>query len=59
MLEKETVQNLIDKMPAKFDAEYLIEQIILLQKIEISREQFKNGDFISEDDLDNEIESWK
>ncbi len=59
MLAKEKVQSLIDKMPANFDADYLIEQIILLQKIEIARAQISNGEFLSDEDLDKEVETWK
>ncbi|HCN84764.1 MAG TPA: hypothetical protein DIT07_14275 [Sphingobacteriaceae bacterium] len=59
MLAKDKVQTLIDKMPENFDADYLIEQIILLQKIEIARSQISNGEFLSDEDLDTEIASWK
>ena len=59
MLAKDKVQTLIDKMPENFDADYLIEQIILLQKIEIARSQISNGEFLSDEDLDKEIAGWK
>jgi hypothetical protein len=29
-----------------------------MQKIEIARQQYKNGQFLTEDELDREINSW-
>jgi predicted transcriptional regulator len=34
------------------------EEAILLKKIEIALEQLKNGEFLTEDELDKEIDSW-
>jgi hypothetical protein len=59
MLTKEKVKELVDHMPDTFSVDELVGEIILLQKIEIAREQFKNGDFITDDELDAEIETWK
>ena len=59
MLAKDKVQELINKMPDTFDADYLIEQIIILQKIEIARSQINEGEFLSDEGLGKEIESWK
>jgi hypothetical protein len=45
MLTKEKVKELVDHMPDTFSVDELVGEIILLQKIEIAREQFKNGDY--------------
>ncbi len=58
MLTKDKVKELIDHMPDTFSVDDLVEEVILLQKIEIAREQFKNGDFLTEDELDAEISKW-
>ena len=58
MLTRDKVQQLIDHMPERFSVDDLIGEIILLQKIEIAREQVKNGEFLTEDEMDKEIDSW-
>jgi len=36
----------------------LVGKIILLQKIEKAKEQVRNGDFLTEEEMDDEIRSW-
>ncbi len=45
-------------MPRKFSTYEFIAPVILMQKIEIARQQYKNGQFLTEDELDREINSW-
>lgn len=45
-------------MPRKFSTYEFIAPVILMQKIEIARDQFKNGDFLTEGELDREINGW-
>lgn len=59
MLTKDKIHQLIDHMPDSFSADDLIEEIILLQKIELAREQISNGDFLTEDEMSKEIDSWE
>ena len=58
MLTKNKVKELVDHMPDTFSVDDLVEQIIILQKIEIARKQIENGEFLTEEELDAEIEKW-
>jgi len=59
MLTKEKMHELVDHMPQnEFTIDDIIEQMILLQKIEIARKQFQNGEYLTEEELDKEIDSW-
>lgn len=57
MLTKEKVQELVNHMPDTFSIDDLVEKVILLQKIEEAQQQIKNGEFYSEEEMDNEIDS--
>jgi hypothetical protein len=35
-----------------------IERMTILQKVEIALEQIKNGEFLSEEEFDKEVDSW-
>jgi hypothetical protein len=59
MLTKDKVQQLVDHMPETFTVDDIVGEIILLQKIEIARKQFKDGDFLTDEELDKEIDSWQ
>jgi hypothetical protein len=58
MLTKDKVKELVDHMPDTFSVDDLVGEIILLQKIEIAREQFKNGNYLTDEELGAEIETW-
>ncbi|MVN21254.1 hypothetical protein [Mucilaginibacter arboris] len=58
MLTKERVQELINHMPETFSVDDLVEEVILLQKIEKAQQQIKNGEFYTEEEIDREIDSW-
>lgn len=45
MLTKNKVKELINHMPETFSVDDIVEEIILLQKIEIARKQVQNGEF--------------
>lgn len=59
MLTKEKVKELVDHMPETFSVDELVEEVILLQKIEKARKQFREGNFLTEEELDKEIDSWE
>jgi hypothetical protein len=59
MLTKDKVKELVDHMPDTFSVDDLVEEVILLQKIEKARQQFKEGVFLTEEELDKEIDSWE
>jgi len=58
MLTKDKVKELVDHMPETFSVDDIVEEIILLQKIEIARKQVQAGEFLTEEELDQEIEQW-
>jgi hypothetical protein len=58
MLTKEKVKELVDHMPETFSIDELAGKIILLQKIEKAREQVRNGQFLTEEEMDEEIRGW-
>lgn len=59
MLTKDKVRELVEHMPETFSVDDIVEEIFLLNKIEKAREQVTNGEFLSEDELDREINSWE
>lgn len=58
MLTKDKVKELVDHMPETFSVDDLVGEIILLQKIEIARKQIQDGDFLTDEELGEEIEKW-
>lgn len=58
MLTKDKVKELVDHMPDTFSVDDIVGEIILLQKIEIARKQIENGEFLTEEELDKEIDQW-
>lgn len=56
MLTKNKVKELVDHMPETFSVDDIVEEIILLKKIEIARKQVQDGEFLTEEELDKEIE---
>jgi predicted transcriptional regulator len=58
MLTKIKLKEQIDKMPEDFSIDELIEKLILIEKIESGNKQSENGEVITEDELENEIERW-
>lgn len=58
MLTKARIKEQIDKLPEKFSLDELIERLILIEKIESGIKQSENGEVISEEEMDNEIEKW-
>jgi len=59
MLTKEKVRELVEHMPEVFSVDDFIEEIFLLNKIEKARQQIKTGEYLSQDELDQEINSWE
>jgi hypothetical protein len=58
MSDKEKVKEFIDKLPDNFSVDEIIEEIMLLQKIEMARQQIRNGDFLTEEEFDKETDKW-
>lgn len=58
MLTKDKVKELVDHMPETFSVDDIVGEIILLQKIEIARKQVQDGEFLTEEELDKEVDQW-
>ena len=58
MLTKERLIEQIDKLPEKFSIDELVENLILIEKIETGNKQSENGQILSESELENEIRKW-
>jgi len=58
MLTKSRLIEQIEKFPEEFSIDELIENLILMEKIETGNKQSENGEVISEVEMENEIEKW-
>ena len=58
MLTKIKVKELVDHMPDTFSVDDIVGEIILLQKVDTARKQIQNGEFFSEEEMDNDIAQW-
>ena len=57
-ITKEALQNIVNHLPAKVDIDTLFEELLLVAKLEESKNQIKNGEFLTDEELDQEIKSW-
>ncbi|UII20224.1 hypothetical protein [Fulvivirga ligni] len=58
MLSKEKVINVINKLPDEFSVEEIIDELLLLEKIDRGLAQSSAGDVIADEDLDKELPEW-
>ena len=58
MLTRSLVTKQLEKLPEEFTLDDLVEQLILVQKIEKGLKDSDENKVISEEELDNEIEEW-
>lgn len=58
MITKTKLKLHIDQLPEKISIDDLIDQLVLIEKIEVGNEQSQNGQVISDEELDKEIETW-
>ena len=58
MLTKARLIKQIDKFPEEFSIDELIENLILIEKIETGYKQSESGEVISEVEMGNEIRKW-
>ncbi|OYT15092.1 MAG: hypothetical protein B7C24_14870 [Bacteroidetes bacterium 4572_77] len=56
MLAKERLKEQFDKFPEEFSIDELVENLILIEKMETGNKQSENGEVISESEMENEIE---
>jgi hypothetical protein len=58
IIEKEKIQELLDSAPDSVVIDDFIDQIIISAKIEKALDQLANGQFLTSEQLDEEIEKW-
>lgn len=58
IIEKEKIQELLDNAPDSIIIDDFIDQIIISAKIEKALDQLANGQFLTSEQLDEEIEKW-
>ncbi|MFI5137909.1 MAG: hypothetical protein ACHQIM_08770 [Sphingobacteriales bacterium] len=58
-ISKKAIQEILDKFPDKIIVQDFIEHVTIIAKIETAREQFKNGEYLTEKELDEEIKKWR
>lgn len=58
MLTKTIVKKQLEKLPEEFSLDELVRQLILIQKVEKGLMDSKEGRFISEEELEKEIDKW-
>lgn len=58
MLTKEKIISGIQKLPDSVTIDEILDQIILLEKIERGIDQADKGQILTEDDLDKKITNW-
>ena len=57
-MKKQTALELINKLPAKFDVEELIERLIVIEKIDKGLEDVKQGKTASHKKAKETIKKW-
>jgi anti-sigma28 factor (negative regulator of flagellin synthesis) len=57
-IPKNLLINSLESMPDQLEVEQVIEQIILLSKIERSRRQIDNGEFSTNEEVKESYKRW-
>ena len=58
MLTKEKVLQTVSQLPDQFSLDELLDEMVLLQKIETGLVQSDNDEVISDDELDKQLSEW-
>ena len=59
MITKKQVINSINSLPDSVSVDDIIDNIILLAKIDIGLEQSANGQVLTEEELDKKLSKWE
>lgn len=57
-IPKNVLMDSLENFPDQIEVEQVIEQIILLSKIERSRRQIDSGEFFSNDEVKDSYKKW-
>lgn len=58
MITKEKLISAINRLPEQFSIDDVLDELILIQKIENGLAQSKSNEVISDADLDKELPEW-
>ena len=58
MLTKEKVLQTVSQLPDQFSLDELLDEMVLLQKIERGLAQSDNNEVISDNELDKQLSEW-
>ena len=58
VIEKEKIQELLDSAPDHVVIDDFIDQLIVSAKIEKALDQLANGQYLTSEQLDDEIKKW-
>lgn len=58
MLTKQKITDTLAMMPNEISLDELIDRLIILEKMERAQHQIKNGESVSDEELENQIEEW-
>lgn len=58
VIEKEKIQEMLNNAPANINIDDFIDEIIIVAKIEKALEQVANGQYLTSEELDEEIKKW-
>ncbi len=58
VLDKERIMEMLCEFPQNVIIEDLIDRIIITAKIEKALDQFENGEYMTSEELDEEIKKW-
>jgi len=58
IIEKEKIQEMLNNAPDNVVIDDFIDQLIVSAKIEKALDQLANGQFLTSEQLDEEIEKW-
>jgi|GEM_PF-262953 len=58
MIMNTKVKEALEKFPEEFSIDDVMDKLIVIDKVERARKQSRNGEVISEDELNDEIEKW-
>jgi predicted transcriptional regulator len=58
MLTKDKVRKTIDRLPEKFTVDQIVEELVILDKIEEGLKDIEEGRVFSTDQVKQELKTW-
>ena len=58
MLTKDKVKKTVDRLPENFTVDQIVEELVVLNKIEEGLKDIENGKVFTNDQVKKELKSW-